>query len=239
MRNIVRVSAELQMVVEDKIAECLAKCQPHSTTPIPTPKLVFRQMGQRSGLCCINYLTKTCTLTFNPDFFKNEYNDMVNVTIPHEVAHYVAGFMYGQPAHGHGHYWRTVMSWLGIRHAERCHSYNMEGVKTRQVNKPFRYSCGCQGKTFDLTRLKHDKIQRGVRTWCRVCHRILSYMGCVHNGILTPTRQMVTLRPEPSQQVFTLESIKLVEPPKPIIPPTPSRKIVTRFISGMLVNVEV
>lgn len=110
------VTPSIDKQYRDKMEECLNVCRAkYPTINIPTPTLKWRQMGRRAGLCTFNYYTKACVLAINPDFINNHAEDMINNTLPHEIAHYVAGMVYGRIAHGHGRYWKSVMYVLGNR----------------------------------------------------------------------------------------------------------------------------
>src|SRR5271157_4294516 len=151
------VDSSIRSVCEQKMRDTIALCQTKTTKPIPTPPMVFQRLGCRAGVCVINHLSNTTTILINPDFFKDYYDDMLNDTVPHEVAHHVACFLFGRQANGHGHYWKMVMRWIGLHAADRCHTYNVENARLRNVERPFKYSCNC--KTHFLTNHLHTKHQ--------------------------------------------------------------------------------
>ena len=155
----------------------------------------------------------------------------------------VAGFIHGCNAHGHGWLWKSIMSGIGIHAAERCHEYSLEGVKTRTVNKPYKYSCVCrQNNEHLVTELVHQRHQLALSAgrWgyrCSRCKTHLVYQGFTYNGQFIPAK-----KPEPPVKI--VQVINIVPPtPKPIetirenVPPL--FKTVTRFINGTLTNVQV
>lgn len=169
------VSADIIKRVEDKILEVMTILQsryPHVVMTIPSYS--FRQMGRKGGLAYYS-LAK---MEFNSDFFKNHCEDMINQTIPHEIAHCIAYQVYGMAGKGHNRLWKNIMyalSSIGVK-VTRCHEYNLEGVKTRKVLRPFIYACSCQKFTFTMN--IHIKIQQGRRYTCRKCRHPISLLGC-------------------------------------------------------------
>lgn len=233
------MTSDIRNEVAAKVEETLNKFRAKGHN-IPTPPIQYRQMGRRAGLCTINYLTKSCTLTLNPDFFHNHHDEMINQTVPHEVVHYVSGYVYGRQGHGHGFYWKMLMRQIGLR-PSRCHTYSLEGVKTRQVSKPFKYNCGCSEPHMVTLRI-HEKIVNHGRTYtCRRCRRKLVYSRGYTAGTVLPV-QTVVVKVAPT--LFNIIHPDAFVPPTPPTPPAPKveepkYRLVTRFENGMLVNVKV
>ena len=185
------VSPQIQEAFQNKMEEVLNICRQKSGQNIPTPPLKFRQMGRRAGVCHCSFIFEFGRRTsykpgsgyvvINPDYLKNYWDDMLNDTCPHEVAHYVAAFLYGREGYGHNNLWRRVMSWMGIPAADRCHQYSLEGVKTRQTHKDYKYTCGCYGSIYWVTAAKHERYQYGERTGrgarCRRCRKVIVIEG--------------------------------------------------------------
>ena len=136
MRTI-SVSPELKKLVEDKVLESLLILQSKlNRTDLPIPPVGFRQMGRSAGRVCYSYTGDKCfnfELWINPDYFYNGgQNHLINVTVPHEVAHIVSVFVHGRlDGQGHGTRWGTMMYRLGLP-AERCHEMSYEGVKQKK-----------------------------------------------------------------------------------------------------------
>ena len=233
------VTSDIRNEVMAKVEETLNKFRAKGHN-IPTPPVVFRQMGRRAGLCTINYITKTCTLTLNPDFFHNHHDEMINQTVPHEVVHYVSGHVYGRQGHGHGFYWKSLMRSIGLR-PSRCHTYSLEGVKVRTVSKPFKYICGCS-EPHMVTLTLHTKMQEHGRTYtCRRCHRKLVYYRQAEKAERTNFivgSVVVASFPTPDPFVIVTPPAPVVVPPTPKVE-EPKYKLVTRFVNGSLTNVRI
>lgn len=253
MKSDTTVSRQLHSVCIDKINWALEICRTKSGQNIPLPNLRFRQLGRVAGVCRFIFPTKTGEVIINPDFFKNHYDDMLNDTVPHEVAHFAATFIYGRQAYNHGGYWKHVMSWLGIPSAERCHEYSLEGVKTRTVQKPFKYNCRCAGLDHWQTQYIHNKILRGTNYRCRKCKTRLVYVG-MKNGnsfISRPVEQIEITSPIPQTPIIlpvmvnprlplNLTNVGSIINPFANKPLPPARfTVVPKMIGGVLTNVRV
>jgi hypothetical protein len=163
---------------------------------------------------------------------------MLNDTLPHELAHFVSIFLYGKNGDGHNFYWKSVMRWMGISDADRCHEYSLEGVKVRQRHNDYHYSCKCNGITHQLNLRKHERhmflIHNGNRGMvCRKCKSPIVYKGFMMNGKFIPYVQkpVVNNNNNPPAPIIVPEST-----PTPV---QPTYRSITRFVNGMLVNEKV
>lgn len=240
----IKVSSDIKKQVMDKVEETLniARAK-YPTTSLPTPLVVFKQTGRRAGVCVFNFTTKICIIKINPDYFAKYHDDMINQTVPHEVAHYVSDMVYGRMGKGHGSFWKSVMRNLG-RKPDRCHTYDLEGVKVKTVRKPFHYNCGCS-EGHDVTPRLHLKMQMGRTYTCRKCRKKLAYSKNPVAPALCP------VIPKPIEMTtFTVGKVVMasfptpnpfpeVKPATPAPVPSVTYKTVTRFINGSLQNVRV
>ena len=109
-------------------------------------------------------------IKYNLDIYKNNKEDFVAKTVPHEIAHLFTYREYILPrcrcdVKPHGKEWRLVMTLMGLN-PKRCHSYEVK--KARKVMKPYIYRCTCMDH--HLTRLMHNKILKGINIRCLKCH---------------------------------------------------------------------
>lgn len=243
------VSSQTRIAFENKIEEVLNICRRQFGRDIPTIPLKFSQIGRRAGVCHCgwNYMTSdvnvsTSYLVINPDYLTKYWDDMLNDTCPHEVAHYVAAFIYGKKAYNHGPYWKNVMARIGIPAANRCHTYDTEGVKIRNTHRDYKYNCGCSGNNVHmLTKKKHERHQwlysngyKGLR--CSKCKQIIVYNGFNYNGTFIPATK--NLIPKNVELAVPAAFVLAVNPQTPIVS-EPTTRTVTRFVNGMLMNVQV
>jgi len=129
--------------------------------PARAPKVKYDLKGRTAGQAVGGH-----TIRVNLQILSNPKHteDMLNSTIPHEVAHIVV--MQTWPsASGHGSEWRRMMFYLGLE-AERCHNY--ETVAARKRDKPYTYYCMCD-TPHKVSITLHRRIMQGRRYRCRKC----------------------------------------------------------------------
>lgn len=92
----------------------------------------------------------------NPEIAAQNWEEYLNQTIPHEVAHIVQYQIYPYCG-GHGRAWKGIMRVFG-KDPKRCHDYDLTNVTVRRQRR-IRYECepGCEHM---LTMTRHNKIQR-------------------------------------------------------------------------------
>jgi SprT protein len=235
----ITVSPTLEKSVREKIESTLEICRKKYGKPLPAPTLKFRQAGRMGGYYQppSPFWGKAEVLVINPDFFKNHYDEQLNVTVPHEVAHYVTHHVFGN-VQAHGWQWASVMRVIGLP-PDRCHTFSLEGVKTRQVDKPYHYACGCIVHL--LTKQKHTKCQSNLTNYgktgltCRKCRKPLIYQGFTKEGAFIPYRKV-----EVKHVAMTTGPVFVNNaPPVTLKEPESSFRYTTKFIGGSLVNVKV
>jgi SprT protein len=154
--------------VETKILEVMDFLQKQfPNTILKLPNYSFHRLGTSAGraFCLDNHIK------LNIDYFAKYHKDMIEQTIPHEIAHVVSYQLYGYKGLGHNNYWKHVMrkmAPLGVI-VSRCHTYDVKDACLRKVNKPHKYVCKCKDPVHNLTNLKHNKILRGARYTCMKC----------------------------------------------------------------------
>ena len=236
----ITVSPILEKAVRDKIEATLEICRKKYGKPLPMPTLKFRQSGRIGGYYQPPqaFWGKPELISINPDYFKNHYDEQLNVTVPHEVAHYVTHHVFGN-VQSHGREWASVMRAIGLP-TDRCHTFSLEGVKTREVAKPYHYACGCDIK-HNLTKQKHLKCQSNISIFgktgytCRRCRKPLTYQGFTQNGIFVPMKKRETV----AAPVKVVEVFRIETPTLSVTDDQPLFRMVTKFVNGSLVNVKV
>ncbi len=121
------------------------------------------------------YIRKGCRrwFRFNPTLFARHFDEGLNDTIPHEVAHYVVDKRYPRRrCKPHGAEWRQVMRDFGIDNPRATHRTPLDGLPIRRQRR-YIYYCACGEVPLSATR--HNRILRGqTRYFCRRCHQPLS-----------------------------------------------------------------
>lgn len=106
-------------------------------------------------------------LDFNVGLMVDNWDEFMNDTIPHEVAHLFKNHMYGTDRKGrmqspHGYYWQQIMRRLGVD-PSRCHSMDVSKVampKTKHI-----YKCSCCQEELVISQVRHNKMRRGGRVY--------------------------------------------------------------------------
>jgi len=112
-------------------------------------------------------------IRYNPHLFARYPRDSLEVTVPHEVAHYVTDMLFGQRGvRPHGAQWRAVMHAMGVDPRVNA-DYDLAGIPVRRQRR-FVYRCLC--REHRLSACRHNRIRRGViRYSCRSCDGELIY----------------------------------------------------------------
>lgn len=171
---IVKKSLNDQFVA--KLTELHNKAREHYGIPFKMPELYWKQIGRAAGRA---YLTKGY-IVLNPDYCKNHLDDMLNDTLPHELAHmYVAQKCGLRADRGHGPHWKSMMRNCFGLNPKRTHSFSLEGVKTRG-GMTYTYRCGC--RIHELSRTKHNRMLRDSKSYrCKLCKQHLTWTLTGHN----------------------------------------------------------
>jgi SprT protein len=168
---------EFMEAANNKTRECWYKLVSKYNRSIPLPTVSFDLRGGAAGEA-----KGGRQMRLNMGFVAKYAEDMINQTVPHEVAHLwlyavgdpshvrsyedsVSSFYSGRRARRspHGDTFMRTLAFLGGE-TKRTHSYDVSEVK-----KGFKYSCGCPGRVFVLSTRKHNIIKSGRRCWCKKC----------------------------------------------------------------------
>lgn len=167
-----------------KLLLTISKLQPlKEHQRIVVPELKFDLKGRTAGEAYqptnrdengnITYPFPIGTIRLNLDLLNDEryYQDMLCVTLPHEVCHIVCDQFYPNERSHHGGNWQYMMYYIGLN-AERCHQY--ETTAARKVARPFIYACAC--REHKMTNNLHGKMLNGQKRYCKRCRGILTYV---------------------------------------------------------------
>lgn len=116
--------------------------------------VVFTLKSRVAGTAC----TLDRTIDYNLIIASDNEDAFIKRTIPHEVAHIIAGRLY-PTRKAHGREWKSVMSLFGVD-STRCHSYDTSNVKRNHV-KRFLWTCPCK-KNFLLSTRKHNRAYNNL-----------------------------------------------------------------------------
>lgn len=142
---------ELQMI-KDQVAKCVAMANSRYCITMPNIVIKFDLTGKAAGQAVNQY--GIFSVRFNMHMIKNHFDDVLNNTVPHEVAHIVC--MYTGMGKNHDKVWKSVCIYLG-GNGKRCHE--MTTVAGRNTKK-YRYVASC-GTSLEVSSILHKRIQSG------------------------------------------------------------------------------
>lgn len=98
---------------------------------------------------------------------KENKEDYINGTIPHEVCHIFQRHLYPRSS-SHGVEWKRLMQMVGLE-PKRCHSYDVQNAGRDSKKATFTYICKCQ--KHQLSAIKNRRFLTGVVGGynCRKC----------------------------------------------------------------------
>jgi SprT protein len=159
---------ELRRQVIARSHRLLRRAEQHFARRLPCPEILFDLRGQAAGQARIA-ADRTTVIRFNQALLNANPKPFLAQTVPHEVAHLVAFHVFGLRIRPHGPEWQSVMM-LFDAHPQRCHSFALEEAPRRRLAQ-HTYHCGCRAHT--LSSIRHNRVRRGQRYYCRVCGQLL------------------------------------------------------------------
>jgi SprT protein len=157
---------EVEQVVEDT----LRKAEGIFGRSFNRPLIQYDLRGQVAGKAIGGRIIKV-----NTQLLRENKEDYLSQTLPHEVAHIIQRQIYGQErdykgrliVKSHGPEWKNIMRVLGLE-VKRCHSY-----KTTPARKVARVEVRCDCQTHIITMVRFNKMQRGTKYQCRYCRSVI------------------------------------------------------------------
>ncbi len=129
---------------------------------LQVPEVLFNLKGLVAGIAVVpRQPGSMCKVRINVDLLRRYPQEMIDNTVPHEVAHIVSARLYGHL--GHGPAWRSVMAAFD-KPATRCHQ--MQAQPARR-HKKHRYACVCREHLVGPQ--INARIRKGTVYHCRRC----------------------------------------------------------------------
>lgn len=173
------INDQTKQQVMDKLASLLAVANQRFGRNILMPLVVFDCHDTRGGY------HQNGVLHFNPVLLNQNLAHYMDVTVVHEMAHYIQKIVFPASLEirirwdgkfsrrkVHGREWQSIMRLFGIREPERCHSYDVTSVRQR-VYQRYPIYCGCE-KNHTATLKLINKIKKGKRYSCTICGKAIS-----------------------------------------------------------------
>lgn len=162
-----------------KLAELLDIANKRFGRSMPMPSVFFDCHDTRGGY------HQSGTLHFNPTLLNQNLAHYMDITVVHEMAHYVQKIVFPDSLEVrlkwngrvkrrevHGRAWQSIMRLFGIREPERCHSYDVTDVRKR-VYRRYPIYCGCEKPHMATLKLV-NKITSGRKYTCTICRKSIS-----------------------------------------------------------------
>lgn len=156
-------------LLKSRVETCYQQAETFFKRPFPRPEVSFKLRGQKAGVAHLH----ENLLRFNLQLYRENSDDFLKQTVPHEVAHLVAHQMFGDRIQPHGEEWQLIMRGVYELPPHRCHNY---AVKRRTVTR-YIYRCPCAGSDFPFSAQRHSLVRQGRRYLCRRCRNTLVYSG--------------------------------------------------------------
>lgn len=154
-RNVVHNFPEKEAFME-KVYECMNNAEYEFGISFRNPEIVFTKNGATIGKGGI-MMGHRPYLQFSVEAIQKGWDEMVNDTLPHEVAHVVDMLIRGRT--NHDRHWKAICIRLGGS-GKRTHS--MEVSKARKTRK-YIYVATC-GTEIKVGANIHKKLQMGLQT---------------------------------------------------------------------------
>lgn len=181
MSQIIPINAQQQQEVCTRVSDYLALSEKIFDKKFPSIPIIFDLKGRASGMYVVR--SKCAYIRFNPYIFAKYYNQALNTTVPHEVAHYVADILYGiKQIKPHGVEWQDIMLAFGVV-PKATGDYDLTGIPVRRQQR-FHYRCGCMNH--QITASRHNRIRRGHAAYhCRRCGSVLVAQSSSSGDVIT------------------------------------------------------
>ena len=160
-----RINAQQQAQVLQATRDCVVRAAELFERKFILPPVQFDLSGRAAGQYRV--LRGKAAIRYNPWIFARYFQDNLNGTVPHEVAHFVVDQLWGlRRVRAHGEEWRSVMRALDAEPRVTA-QYDLTGLPVRRQRR-HPYHCACQ--THQLTSCRHNRVQRGEAQYrCRQC----------------------------------------------------------------------
>ena len=159
------ITSNQRQQVIDRVADVLRQCEQHFNQSFKPIEIRFDLRGRSSGMYVVKHRQRY--LRFNLFIFSKYFEDSLDNTVPHEVAHYISDVLFGiKNIRPHGKEWKAIMQQLGVE-PRVTGNYDLAGIPVKRQRR-FDYACDCA--THQLTTVRHNKILRGkTQYFCRKC----------------------------------------------------------------------
>ncbi|MEJ2308921.1 MAG: SprT-like domain-containing protein [Gammaproteobacteria bacterium] len=155
-----------------KARDCVQKANGILGCSLETPEIRFDLRGRAAGQFCVR--ENSLQLRFNSALFARYFDDNLEQTVPHEVAHFLVYALCmrngNRRVRPHGKEWQEMMRLLGAPAVTR-HDFDLTGVPVRREQR-FAWRCRC--RTHSIAKRTHLRMLRGEQRVCVHCNALLT-----------------------------------------------------------------
>jgi SprT protein len=171
------ISCQHEQQVRTATGDFIQRASRIYTHDLPMIPVLFDLKGRAAGMYRVHGRNRV--IRYNPYLFAKYFDDNINTTVPHEVAHYVVDILYGaHRVRPHGAEWQQVMLALGAEPSVTG-KYDLSGIPVRRQQR-HSYRCACT--MHKISTARHNKIQRGTASYyCRNCKSQLTSTDTENN----------------------------------------------------------
>lgn len=148
-----------QKIIEEKALEYLLIAEKKFQRTFKFPKIKIDLKGRCAGWCQFSDFV----IRLNSEAVEKYPEKILERTLPHEIAHYIAREVFSE--RGHGFYWRSVCVKLGMVDTTRTHDMDLTPAIVRNN---FLYKCDCREVPFSKRR-HNNVVERGMKYKCNIC----------------------------------------------------------------------
>jgi SprT protein len=204
------VTPQVKARVEKVVAECVQKANKHFGRQYRIPRIEYTVRGRVGG-----YARGEGLVNFNPVLLMENIESYMTDTVPHEVAHCIdsangdnqlSSWEMMARLNGrrikrqiHGDSWKRIMRMFGCD-PERCHNYDVKNAAVKNKAK-FEYLCQTCKKSFLVSSVLHNRMQRGQERWCRACGRGRGTLVFAQGLGKVPMAQAIEIRDNRLQKI--------------------------------------
>src|SRR5712671_2184617 len=145
--------------VEDKVIETYLLAQSLYGRVFDVPDIEWSLRGLTAGRA----MFRGNRIRLNAIFLRDNTEDFIAQTIPHEIAHLLNNALHGFRVKPHGPEWKSIMRALGLSPI-RCHDYDVTKAAFRRQKRHI-YFCDCGVRSISQT--IHNRVCRGWAYQCR------------------------------------------------------------------------
>jgi SprT protein len=159
------IGAAEQATVVALTAHYVARAESIFTRKFAPVDVHFDLPGGSAGMFKVH--GKSCWIRYNPWLFAKYFDDNLDGTVPHEVAHYIIHKVYDlRRVRPHGREWLALMHQFEADAAVTS-DFDLTGIPQRRQRR-FAYRCDC--RSHELSTRRHNTVLRGKgRYHCVKC----------------------------------------------------------------------